>query len=91
MCRLICSFISRRRRPSSLRASRSASVLRLADRLADLVRLSRELFDLGLQLAALRFELDEPGDVGLHAAVVAVVLNEFGIFENEIGVSSMRL
>ena len=44
-------------------------ILGLADRLADGVRHPRKLFDFRLQLAALRFEVDEPSDVGLHAAV----------------------
>ena len=58
-------------------------VLRLADRLADRVRQPRKLFDLGLQLPPLRFQLDEPRNVDLHAAAVAVLLNELGVFENE--------
>ena len=53
-------------------------VLGLADRLADHVRLPRKLFDLGLQLAPLRLELDEPRHIDLHAAAVAVLLNELG-------------
>ena len=58
-------------------------VLRLADRLADDVGLPREFFDLLLQLAALRSRASRTGHVGLHAAAVAVLLNELGVLENE--------
>ena len=58
-------------------------IFRFADRLADFICQTRELFRLGVQLAALGFEVDEAGDVGFYAAVVAVALNEFGIFEDE--------
>ncbi len=58
-------------------------VFGLADRLADLICQAGEFFRLGEQLAALRFEVDEAGDVGFYAAVIAIALNEFGIFEDE--------
>ena len=66
-------------------------VFGLADRFADFVGLALELFDLGLQLAALRFQIDEPSDVGLHAAVVAVLFDQFGIFDNELPVEHGRV
>ena len=83
MCAWISSFSSRIRRPSSLRASRSASSLAWPIDLLTNIGLPRKLLDLGLQLPPLRLELDEPRDIGLHAAAVAVFLNQFGVFENE--------
>ena len=77
---------SRSRRPSSLSASRSAVVLGLADRLGDLVGLAVELVDLGLLGLALALQLDEPVDVDLDAAVGAVLLDQFGVFDDEFAV-----
>ena len=57
------------RRPSSLRASRSASSLAWPIDLLDLVRLRDSSSTSCCIVAALRFELDEPVDVGLHAAL----------------------
>jgi len=63
---LLASFASRRRRPSSLRASRSGSVL--AGRFDLLTNLpAARAFDSGLHGAALRFELDERANIDLHA------------------------
>ncbi len=49
--------------------------LGLPDRLADQIRLPRKLLHLGLQLPPLRLEFDEPRNIDLHAAAVAVFLN----------------
>ena len=49
-------------------------VLGLADRLADFVRLAIQLVDFGLLGLALVFQRDEPRDVGLRAAALAVLL-----------------
>ncbi len=58
-------------------------VFSLADRLGDLVRVAIALLDFDLFGFALRFELYEAVHVNFHAAVCAVLLDEFGVFENE--------
>jgi hypothetical protein len=57
--------------------------LGLADRFADEVGLARQFLDFRLQFAALRLELDEPGDVDVHATAVAVLLDELGVFQDQ--------
>ena len=54
--------------------------LGLPDRLADQIRLPRQLLHLGLKLPPLRLEIDEPRDIYLHAAAVAIILNQNRIF-----------
>ena len=56
-------------------------VFRLADRLADLVGLAIQFVGLGLLRLALGFECDEPGDIGLRAAIGGVALNQFDVFD----------
>ena len=64
-------------------------VLGLADRLADDVRLRDSSSTSACSLRRCDLELHEPADVDLHAAAVAVLLNELG-FSRMNRLSSMR-
>ena len=67
-------------------ASRSAASLALPIDLGDLVGLAVQLLDLVQLLPPSRFELDEPIDVALDAAVRAVLFDEVGVFDDEFAV-----
>jgi hypothetical protein len=58
-------------------------ILRLADRLADLIGKPREFFDLGLQLPPLRLQIYKPRNIDLHATPIAVLLNGLCILKNK--------
>ena len=90
MSACLASFCSRSRRPSSLRASRSASSLAWPIDLLTSLAWRESSSTSACRLRRCGFELDEPRDVGLHAAAVAVLLDDVGIFENEAPVEHGR-
>ena len=61
-------------------------VLGLADGFREFVRLAIELFDLGLQGLPPAVEGDEAINVGLGAAMAAILLDEFGVFDDEFAI-----
>ena len=65
-------------------------VLGLADGFREFVRLAIELFDLGLQGFPPAVEGDEAINVGLDAAAAAILLDEFGVFDDEFAIEHDR-
>ena len=80
------SFCSRSWRPSSLRASRFCGVRGLADRLGDFVRLAVQLFDFRCFSRRCSFQFDQPVDVGRDAPIGAILLDQIGVFDDELAI-----
>ena len=76
--------------PFGLAGFALGGVLRLADRLAHVVGLAVQLIEFGLLGLAIGLEGDELIDVGLRAAVGAVLFDQFDVFDNESAIEHAR-
>ena len=66
-------------------------VLGLANRFADDIRLAGQVLDFLLQLPTLDFQLHVASHVGRHAPIVAILLHQQGVLQNESFVEHLRL